>query len=241
MCDFSSFKTGDLCIARTLGKFASLIRGITISDYNHVTVAIRIDPRILPQLKIVRTGGALLFLEKSKNPENGEIQRVARINAMMNMKVLRLPLKDELYTEEFQEKIKELLYLTAFKVELKLKEYIKIEKPSNFESTMNVINRSVPIPKINNVCSENTAEFYLNTLPDAIDKNITPAIVFVPQTFLGSTGNPYYNLFNSEEIVYEDNPIDNYWGELIMIILIVIFLIILICFGIKYLYRRYYI
>ena len=237
MCDFNSFRTGDLCISKTLGKFASLIRGITISDYNHVCVAIRIDPLFLPQLKIIRTGGVLLFLEKSKNPENGEIQRVIRVNTMLNMKVLRLPLKDQNYTKEFEQRITELLYLTAFQVEVRVKEYTKIQQPENFIPTINIINRITPIPKIHNVCSENTAELYLNTLPDAIDKNVVPVVIFVPQTFLGSAGNPYYDLFDDREIIYDTTPTNDYWWELIIVLII---LMGLIFYSVKYIYRRFH-
>lgn len=240
MCDFSSFKTGDLCVTKTLGKFASLIRTITISNYNHVTVAIRIDPAFLPQLKIVRTGGILLFLEKSKNPENGEIQRVIRINAMMNIKTLRFPLKDEHYTEDFEKRVENLLYLTAFKVEPRIKEYIKIQKPEGFTSDLKLVDRSVPIPQIQNVCSENTADFYSNTLQDKIDKNVVPAVVFVPHTFIGSKGNPYYGLFDPAEVIYDVNPTNDYWWELIIVILFIIVILILLYYGARFLYRKYY-
>src|SRR5438445_10325155 len=151
MADFGRFKTGDLCITRTLGKFASLIRGITISNYNHVCIAIRVDPKFLPRLKIVRDGGVILFLEKAKNPRTGEIGRILRPNLMQNIKVLRLPLKDNLYTPQFVENMTRLLYQSAHSVEIKEREYTKIEPPPIRH--LNLYNRSVPFPYIENICS----------------------------------------------------------------------------------------
>lgn len=234
--DFSQFKTGDLCISRTLGKFASLIRGITISNYNHVCIAIRIEPKYLPRLKIVREGGVILFLEKVTYKKTGEVGRTLRINLMENVKVLRLPLKDELYTPEFEQKITQLLYQTAHTVELKQKEYIEIRREPI--QKLKSYSRSLPLPYIENACSENTADFYFNTLYKHIDKNIIPASVFVPQTFLVSEGNPYYNLFESVQIIYDSNPNDNYWLELIVSIIIIILILCIMYFFLRYLYRK---
>lgn len=240
MSNLDQFKTGDLCVAKTLGKFASFIRFLTISEYNHVCVAIRIDPTVLPRIKVVRTGGKLLFLEKSKNPETGNIERVIRVNVMNNINLIRLPLKDEFYSAEFENRIEQLIYLTAFKLELVIGEYQKIQKPQNYRYTINPEARSQLIPVIKNVCSENSADFYHITLPDNYDKTIIPAVVFVPQTFLGAKGNPYYKLFDNSQMLFQNDIPNYYWLDLIILVIIIIILIVLCYFGFRFLYRRYY-
>jgi len=238
MFDFQQYKTGDLLVNNSRGKFATTIRFFTISNYNHVTVAVRIDPNYLPKIKIVRTGGAILFLEPSRVKENGQYKREVRINMMDNKKVLRLPLKDQFYSREFENRITELIYQTGNCLELKHKEYIKIQQPENFRPTLNYMSNRIQLTSpILYLCSENVADFYDTILPEHIDKTITPANGFVPQTFLGPVGNPYYNLFESSQIVYDINATDNYWLELLVLILFIIIILILIYMGFRY-WRR---
>jgi hypothetical protein len=231
------FKTGDLCINKTYGKFASFIRGFTISEYNHSCTAIRLDPSILPEIKIVRTGGVLLFLEIDRLKEYESGTRKLRTNFMDQEKVIRLPLKDEYYTKEFEQNIQELIYMNVNRIEIIMNEHQFVKKPENFKSDIMKNGRN-GIPKVDTVCSEISADFYNITLNKHINKNIKPALVFVPQTFRTPKGNPYFHLFEKEELVYDKNVSDNgCWLQLFLGILFVI-IILIILFLLWRAYRR---
>lgn len=226
MSFWDKFKTGDLCINKTYGKFASLIRGITISSINHSCVAIRLDESKLPEIKIVKIGGVLLFLEIDRLYESGT--RKLRTNFMDHEKVYRIPLKEQYYTPEFEQNILELIYSNVNRIEIVMDDNQFVKKPENFKSDI-MKNGRYGIPKVDTVCSEISADFYNITLNKHIDKKIKPAVVFVPQTFRTPKGNPYYHLFEAEELVYDKNVNDNgCWLQLLLFILFVAIIIIII-------------
>lgn len=241
MSFWDKFKTGDLCINRTHGKFASFIRGISISEYNHASIAIRIDEKYLPKLKIVRTGGTLLFMEKDRFPDTNELGRNLRTHFMEHIKILRFPLKNKLYTDEFKNRLEIFLHHKAVNVEIIKGQKILIHKDKDLDTQIFKYSRLQPIPKIETVCSELSADFYSVVFHDKIDKNITPALVFSPQTFLTSNGNPYHNLFNAPEVVFDisNNQNDTSWLELLYIIIFIILIILLVYYIYKY-FKLYY-
>jgi hypothetical protein len=225
MSYWDSFKTGDLCISKTSGKYASFIRGVTNSNYNHSCVAIRIDTTKLPEIKILRTGGALLFIEGQNLIHDN---RRLTVNFMQNEKVLKLSLDDKYYTSEFEEKVLELLYTDIKEIILELDKPKKVKIPNGFNSESHRFDKKQSIRKLRVLCSEYSANFYNITLNSHLDKNPVLPQLFTPENFLNQSKNPYYKLFNSQTLVYDAN-VSNYDGlKLIFYIILIIILIYLI-------------
>jgi hypothetical protein len=178
----------------------------------------------------------LLFLEIYNNVNLGKFRRELRdTHNNEEMKVLRYPLKAHLYTSEFENKILDLIYLTVDRVVLRPKHYTYILKPPNFKSELKCYQRQQLIPEIRYVCSENVADFYFSTLYNHINKDIIPSTIMIPETFLEQKGNPYFELFEENEVIYDVDKVNTYP----MINIIIIFVIIGIIFLIIYLRMIY--
>jgi hypothetical protein len=61
--DTSNIETGDLLLVSFANIAGYLIRFITLSEFHHTALAIRIDENYLPNIKVVRTGGSLYILD----------------------------------------------------------------------------------------------------------------------------------------------------------------------------------
>lgn len=230
MSHWDTFKTGDLCISRTSGKYASFIRGVTNSDYNHSCVAIRIDSSKLPNIKLVKTGGTLLFIEGQNLITDN---RRLTTNFMDNEKIVRLNLKDEYYTPDFEQKVLELIYTDIKEVIIEPDKSIKIRIPNNFKSDIHKNDKYQPIKKLRILCSEYSANFYHITLNDYIDKRIKYPLLFTPNNFIKSENNPYYYLFDNQVLIYNSNSSNYDWLKLLAYIILIILIIIVLIFLFK--------
>src|SRR6202008_3240079 len=84
-------ETGDILLMSSITPFAVLVKWALASEYNHVAVAVRIDPLHLPDIKVIPRGGKLCLIEFNgdnyKNVLTGEIHhgnRLVQLEEMWN-------------------------------------------------------------------------------------------------------------------------------------------------------------
>jgi hypothetical protein len=103
-------KTGDLILESDEGAIAPFIKVLTFSNYNHCTVGIRLDITKLPEIKVVRTGGVLFVLEPKLHKFWIADSLKSKADFKADYSTLIYPLKDELYTSEFEHHVTNYLY-----------------------------------------------------------------------------------------------------------------------------------
>ena len=219
-----NIKTGDLILESDKSSIAPYIRFITFCEYNHCTVAIRLDTSKLPEMEIVRTGGTLFVLE----PRYVGISILDCIKEKQNfdndIKTLILPLKDKLYTSEFVKHVKNFIVVNC--------EYLIYEnKPVKILNNKNIdkqkyIRRSNDLfySKLANIlCSERIGSLYYRSLNEHINTKAKNYNVLEPATFI-KKDHIFNKLFEDPIII---KSVDYSYSYVIIVIVILLILFIL--------------
>ena len=194
MNSFSEIRTGDLLLVSDYSPLAPIGRFLTSSEYNHSTVAVRLDTSVLPEIKL-SAGGELFIFEKIafRSVLLKEIPDYSKAN-----KILRLPLKAEYYTKDFEDKLTNFLNSTCKSIQYKNKEF-KIQRKD----------KDYPVrshPQIFDIlCSEISFSLYYATL-DLKDQQIP--WVIAPSDFLN-----FNYLFDQTRLVHQgpNNTYSHLW------------------------------
>lgn len=233
--------TGDVIISTFNSLLGYGIRVFTDCEYNHIFIAVRIDPSYLPKIKILKKGGLLCVLENKIGATHRNdkyyhlILRVLPIYE--HYKFLYRPLKKKLYTDDFYQKMTDYIYNNTI-------EFLDNDKKINYIS--DVIGHSSKIvphsTRTNlyiyssitaNVCSEVTYSFYKYCFDDKINYN---RMLYAPKHFL----SPNFDDIFDDAILLGDksnvvmNSI-NYCGLGCLTLILIIFLIIV---SILYVFSR---
>lgn len=218
--NIDSIKTGDLILQSFGGFLSPIIRFVTLSDYHHSTVAIRLDPTYFPDLKIVRTGGELFVLEaKLDKSEKWVVDSLKDPNGFdKSFKVLILPLKDEFYTKEFEKHVINFIQSNCRYILTKNQE-IKVKKIVTDKYQRIHTNKYQGV-----LCSERVAAFYYRCLHDKINMNYINFLI-APHHFVQKEN--MLNLIFKENYVFRDIQNNNDRYGMLIIILILVILILL--------------
>ncbi len=226
-----NIKTGDVIISAFNSGLGYVVRVFTNCEFNHICIAIRIDPIFLPRVKIVKTGGLLCVLENkitSLYKDGKYYHLILRVlPTYEHYKFIYRPLKPELYTKGFCQRMINYIYSNSI-------EFLDNDKKINIIT--DVIGHSSDIVPhslrtnihflawiTSNCCSELTYSFYEYCLDGKIKSTRS---FYVPKHF--TTPN-FNDIFNDQILLIDKSNTlmamlnDN---TFIIIILLIIFLII---------------
>ena len=232
--NLKDIETGDLLIQSFSGFSTSLIKIGTLSNCNHVSVALRISPEFLPKIKIVKTGGVLCLLE-SICPFTTVFADIKKRLVIYNFPlehnkrfILR---KLKYYNQEFYQKCIHFLerhveyFYMSYDIGNKNIEINKKQKITEFIDSQNIIIPENPrkslhllSSKTTNFCSELVYSFYEYTL-NSYNFKSDEAIVY-PHHFLTYK---YDNFFGESVVIVDNlNSVPLYLTILILIIIIIL-------------------
>jgi hypothetical protein len=239
--DWWKVETGDIILMSSITTFSVIVRWSNATDFNHCSIAVRIDENKLPEVKIVKTGGTLCAIEFNgddyKNVLTGEIHHGNRLVVLNDMlsKYKRISvrkLKNEHYTEGFVERAKNFI-LKYCKHKVKI-DMLTPALNSVFGLELKDDNSDQhPV-----FCSELTSKFYGDIINGSIKTNYKNLL---PHHFVGSK---YNHLFDSDVIDIKNEPHDvmdfmQSWVFLIILLLILIIIFILFVLIGRRVYVRY--
>ncbi len=175
---YDDLSTGDILIYSCSNYFSNVVKLITSSEYNHVTIVLRLDSSCFPKIKILKDGGDLFVLESITNllnlfPETYTF-KIKKLDINYS-KIMYRKLKNIYKTPNFYTKL--INYLQSNVVEIhdsnKIVKDIKVIDSSN--------EKIIPIP------IENSR--YLNNYTSAFCSNLSMG-------FYNSTLNLNIEIFN---------------------------------------------
>lgn len=221
----NNIKTGDLILVSDYGPLSPLVKVFTLCEYNHSAVAIRLDFSALPEIKLsTNEDGELFVLDKIslKDVTLKQIPTYTGVN-----KVLRLPLKKELQTQEFEDNLTKFLYRTCDVIEYK-------------GTKITVQKRSTDLPTREHnkfydmFCSEITFSLYYACFQNRLNQSL-PSLI-TPKSLL------FFNqLFEKSSIIYQ-NPEANYrhlWLAAIVFLVLIILLYLIFRYICRKIYNHY--
>lgn len=222
MSEYDGFKTGDLLVNSSHGTLAEIIKNITFNDYNHVTMAVRLDITVLPRIKIVRDGGTMFIVEITKHLKYPTI--FIRQSRYRNYKVIRYPLRDELYTNDFVKQLKKFIKYNCVKIEMLDDSFVSVQPPDN-NNDFRLRCQRCPAA-IGTICSELIFSIYKYCFPTIVDDTYNP-ILILPRSFVYDDKNPCRQLF-LEAIQTKDQLSSMHYDMLVVVLLLIILALIIL-------------
>ena len=225
---YPNIETGDLILMSSITTFAILVKFSLASEFNHVSVAVWIDPTYLPNIVVNKNSGILTLIEFNgddyTNILTNKLHHGNRLVSLSEMeskykKLAVLKLQSKYKNNTFLKKVEGFIYENC-----NCLVSMDISTPILQVLGYNVESLAREAPKF---CSELSAKFYGDLISDSKIKEYSK---FLPNTFLQSK---YSNIFESNYINFKDTPHSTMdfwysWGPILLLIfiLIVIFLCI---------------
>jgi hypothetical protein len=207
--NLNEVKTGDVLLVSCNTFAGGILKVITLTPFNHIDVAIRIDESYLPRIKILKTGGTLCILQ-AKCPFKTVLQKLKYrlvlrkidINTTNKQYICR-SVKEEIYNDSFFQKV--VNYIGS-----NIVEFNENEKISAVDNVIDCTDKTIPLtirnkdhflsPKSSNICSELAFSFYSYTVGHNIFK--TDKYVILPHHFTEPNFNDF---FDSEKMLKQNS------------------------------------
>jgi hypothetical protein len=221
-------QTGDVVLMSSITPFAIVVKWCLASEYNHISVAVRIDESFLPDIKVVPTGGKLLLLEFNgdnyKNILTNQIHHGNRLVQLEDLlpkykkiavrKLNPIYLSDQFYTDTERFIMENCLSICKMDICSPIFCIFGIGKEENRETPQ--------------FCSELVAKYYRTLIPGSLDHQMK----WLPSHF-GQNNDQLSSLFIGSEIVVKEvanSYMDLFWNGWVFAIIVI--LTILIIYGI---------
>jgi hypothetical protein len=224
-------QTGDVVLMSSITPFAVLVKWCLASEYNHIAVAIRIDPTFLPDIKVVQNGGRLCLIEFNgddyKNVLTNEIHHGNRLVQFTDLldkykKIEVLKLNPALVGKDFYKKTEHFIMencLTICQMDLctPILCILGISREENRET-----------PKF---CSELVTKYYQTLIPGSLDHTVK----WLPSHF-GKANSAIRSLFIEPGVIIKEIPhpyMDFFWnpwafGFIVILVIVIIYAIIVL-------------
>jgi hypothetical protein len=234
---YDQIQTGDVILMSSITPFAIVVKWSICSEYNHVSIAVRIDKDYLPNIKVVKRGGMLCLIEFNgdliKNVLTGKNHKGNRLVVFNDIidKYKRLSFRklDRIhYTDQFERKVEDFIY----------KYCNHVTEMDVMTPILCILGLQLNIDEYNNhpeFCSELAAKFYGDLIPGSIKD---PYKSLLPPHF---AGKKYNNLFSSDvrDLKNEPHAVMDFFHSVYFWIIIAIILIILFIYCTKKVYTYY--
>lgn len=190
---YTNCKTGDLIVIGSEGFGPQILKTLCNTEYNHSTIVVRLDCSKLPEIKIVKTGGTLFFLEIEKKIDT--FNYILIEPGYTNHIVLKLELKNEYYNLEFESELKNILDSLCVYVKFKNNTVINLNKYSKKNNLFTPCKRLIhPV-----ICSELVLGIYTKLLKIQKYDN---KIMYLPHHFSTDSWDTYF----IKSIIYKNIP-----------------------------------
>lgn len=227
---YDQIKTGDFILSSFDSVLGYVVRFASKSDYNHIVVAIRIDPSYLPKVKIVKTGGLLCVLEnkikKLKHKDKKYVGILRVLPTYNHYKFSYRSLKNKYYDDKFFLNTLDFVKSNAIEFLDNDKNIIFIEDV--IDSKKSDVIYSERNNMANSVCSELTFSYYQYCLGKDIFQS--EHHIYIPEHFV----SPKMSDFFDSEILLEDKSnttmqnINSRWVYILFTIIILLLLIVIV-------------
>lgn len=218
-------QTGDVVLMSSITPFAVLVKWCLASEYNHIAVAVRIDPIYLPDIKVVQNGGKLCLIEFNgdnyKNVLTGEVHHGNRLVELEDLlpkykKISIRKLNPLHITSDFYYNTERFIMencLTVCKMDICTPILCVLGVPQNE-------NRETP-----KFCSELVAKYYRTVIPGSMDHTVK----WLPSHYVSS--NPILNsIFAGSELNIKEIPntyMDFFWSPWAVVLIIILLILII--------------
>jgi len=229
---YTNIETGDLILMSSITTFAIVVKFSLANEFNHVSVAVWIDPQYLPNIVVNRNTGILTLIEFNGddyiNVLTGMVHHGNRLVSLSEMdskykKLSVLKLQSKYKTHSFYKNVESFISEHCNYV-VSMDHYTPILKVLGYETT----NLESRVPKF---CSELSAKFYGDLIQDS---NIKEYFKFLPTTFLQ---HKYSHIFESQLLNIKDlkhSGMDFWYSPAPICIFIFILILIFILISKKY-------